>query len=412
MSELINVNKLWRQDFTLLLLYITSGNFAAAVFSIALSFLVLKLTGSPGKMAITMGLNLLPNIIRPFSATFFDRVNFKIPVIVLNIIGGFLLIFLYFYLSKHSVSISVVYFVVFLNSLVVAIYDPALPKLIPFVISKKFITKAMGILTTSNSTTQMCGLLFGGILVSFFGEKQIILFYGISCILVTIFLFFVEMPKISVQERMLQNKFFYDFIEGIKVTLSKKNILFFCITAFLIDAVFAPLKVLFPLYMAKIGKGEIGFGLLMTFFTGGCILGGFLIAVFGSKIKDLNGVAVALLIFSSSFLGLLIFKSYNELLLFMLIIGVAVGMINTYIIVLIQKTIPFTFLSRAIGFCNTCANLGSPIVLFLLTGVIHKITLNEVFLCSLVLSVIFLFKWLFNIGVMNNYVKQPEKVAL
>lgn len=178
------------------------------------------------------------------------------------------------------------------------------------------------------------------------------------------------------------------------IVLSLKNVMFFCTLVLIINLFLAPLQVLLPIYMTNIGKVEVGFGFLMMFQSAGCILGGTILTMFGNKMNDAYGVAAALGILVVAMLGFVMFQSYYGLLIFMLVIGISIGMINTYMFVLLQKNTPYNFLSRAIGILNTCVGIGSPLVLFLAKDIIKQITLNEVFLCTLVFSSIFLFRWI------------------
>ena len=58
--------KLWNKDFIIFLISLVQASFGASLSAIALSFLVLKLTGSPSAMAITLALKFLPAIFTPF----------------------------------------------------------------------------------------------------------------------------------------------------------------------------------------------------------------------------------------------------------------------------------------------------------------------------------------------------------
>lgn len=388
--------KLFNKDIILILCYCAQGNFGAAIFGVALAFLVLKLTSSPSKMAVTMALSTLPNMIKPFTSVFFDRISIKLPVVFLNFLSGINIIFLFLYLFYffHSTSnIYIIYCSVFIDSLAIAIYEPTYPKIISYIILPKFLERVMGILSTGNSLTQMCGTMVGGFLVSIFGPTLVVFFYGINEILVTIYLIFVKMPKKIPKLEKIRNYFGKDLLAGAKIIWHNNTILFLVFTAFLIDALMAPLSVLLPIYMNKIGKGSVGFSLTITLYSAGLVLGSLLVAGIGNALSDIKGLSYGFIGLVVAFFGLALFKNYFIFLGFVVFLGINLGMINTYILIVIQKQIPFEFLSRTVGILDSIAVLGSPIVLFSLQNFMSTITMQQVFATSFVVMIAVLVLW-------------------
>lgn len=84
--------QLTSRNFSLLLAYAVQSSFGRALFSVALAFFALQLTGSVSKMAITLGLSYLPRLLLPFTATWLDRVYIKSPLMILNALRGLIIV--------------------------------------------------------------------------------------------------------------------------------------------------------------------------------------------------------------------------------------------------------------------------------------------------------------------------------
>lgn len=81
---------LWNRSFVLWLIGSAQSRFAAALASIALSFLVLHQTGQAGQMAVTLACALIPNLVMPLAGAWVDRIGLKRPLIGANVVRGLL----------------------------------------------------------------------------------------------------------------------------------------------------------------------------------------------------------------------------------------------------------------------------------------------------------------------------------
>ena len=87
-------SKLWNLNFFLLWQGQLVSMFGDSVYSIALGFWILQVTGSTAIMGVLMGASVLPRIfLSPIGGTFVDRHNRKKIIIVTDLIRGVVITF-------------------------------------------------------------------------------------------------------------------------------------------------------------------------------------------------------------------------------------------------------------------------------------------------------------------------------
>lgn len=86
-------SKLWNKNFILLWLGNTQTGIGNTFYIVALSYLMLELTGSPKHTAYTMAAFTLPFIFSPIVGMIVDRINMKPYLVIDRPYPGFLYVF-------------------------------------------------------------------------------------------------------------------------------------------------------------------------------------------------------------------------------------------------------------------------------------------------------------------------------
>jgi len=98
---------LWNRNFLIWWLGSAQSALGNALAGIALSFLVLKQTGSAGAMGVTLALTLLPALLAPLFGTLIDRLPILPPLLVSNLLRAAVQLGVGFAVLNGAVPISV-----------------------------------------------------------------------------------------------------------------------------------------------------------------------------------------------------------------------------------------------------------------------------------------------------------------
>lgn len=393
--------KLWNKDFIIFLISVIQASFGASLSGIALSFLVLKLTGSPSAMAITLALKFLPSIFTPIVATFVDRMRLKPPLIIGNFLRGLALIILFCGITLGVFNVYAVYCVALFNGMIATIYGPAVLSLIPNLIPKSQLARGNSLLSMANQGMVIVGLAGGGVLVGMVGPALSLSIEGICYLIVGIMLFFLSLPNLHKKARP---PFLQDFMLGLKMIQMSRLVLMILVANFLIDAIMAPLDVLLPVHMVAIGKGAFGYGLFMTLVIGGMFAGNMFITMIGKFFNSFYGIITGWFGMGIMLLGLGLFNSFDLSLLWAFLLGISLSMLNTGCVVVLQERTPVDFRGRIFGTISAASQIGIPISLFILSSIVNIVTLREIFIVAMFGSITFaiIWVWLWRFGNLVN----------
>ena len=116
---------LWNRNFLIWWLGSAQSALGSALAGIALSFLVLKQTGSAGAMGVTLALTLLPALLAPLFGTLIDRLPILPPLLASNLLRAALQLGVGFVVLNGTVPIPVLNILALLGGLATAFYTVA-----------------------------------------------------------------------------------------------------------------------------------------------------------------------------------------------------------------------------------------------------------------------------------------------
>lgn len=398
-TQLIHkLRQVTNKNFLLLLLYVLQGNFGGALFSVALAFLTLQLTGSVSKMAITLGLNYLPRLLLPFTSTWLDRVYIKPLLLILNASRGLIITTFCLSLLIHPKCVWLIYAISFIDTAISVTYEPALDKLLTTIVKRELLNRSNGIIFFTSGVTDVFGLLLGGLLVAKLGATLVAMLYGINIFFATLPLVFLDMSRHRQDNKLLakkQQQSFYAAIgDGLRLIFNTRILFIIALVYFVVDAlVSAPFEILLPIHMNQIGKGEVGYSLFSTWNVVGTVAAGALVMCLGNKLKENKGMLFAILGFAFGLAVMALWRSFNASLCCAFILGTSSTLANLYAVTIVQKTVAFSHLGRTMGNLNCLSTLGKPVVLFLFSGVLAKISLNELVIFGAILCLVMMCLW-------------------
>jgi MFS family permease len=144
-----------------------SSSIGTSVSTVALAFMVFKLTGSVLQMGGVMAVSTFPLVVTSFvGGAVLDRFSAK-NVMVVSDLARAVLIFVMPFLAQAAVGL--IYVVAALIGVFSALFNPGQIKLIGELNERRFLVRANSYLGVSRDGAELFGYLLGGVLVTFVG---------------------------------------------------------------------------------------------------------------------------------------------------------------------------------------------------------------------------------------------------
>jgi MFS family permease len=311
-----------------------------AVSMVALVVLVVQITGSASAVGGALVARLLPTIASPLAGVLADRVDRRAVLVASDLARALLVLGLVF-----ARDLATIYVLVFLMGLARTVFNPTVRAAFPSVVGGGDLTRANALISGTFSTSIMVGPALGGLLVASVGVDAAFLADAVTYLISAFLLSTVPLlrPRRESEEegfvRALRSGFGY--LIGTPIPLA--IVLGAFLTILTINAT-VPAEV----FLAKetFGAGDAGYGLLVSLWGGGMVLGSAMMAVFGDRIN------LVLLYFLSIFVGACALVGTGLAPAFVLALGAltvegtATGIDNVATDTILQKRVPEVFLGR------------------------------------------------------------------
>lgn len=175
--------KIWNKNYILLLQGQLVSTIGDSLYSIALAFFVLKLTGSTALVGMIMGIVTIPRIILgPFAGTIVDRYNRKMLIVWADLIRGISIVAVSFLAYNDMLKVWMLMAVAVIDGVCATFFNPAMETVMPMVVPEDKLVKANSIFGMGQSAADIIGQTAGGALYKLLGAPMIFLINGISYI--------------------------------------------------------------------------------------------------------------------------------------------------------------------------------------------------------------------------------------
>jgi len=271
---------------------------------IALSFYVLKTTGSSAKMGAVLAASLIPSLILGFfSGAFIDRFDRKSIIVGTDLIRGVIIGVFALLFYFNAMNFYVILIMQILLSINGAFFDPAVPAIIPTIVDEKNLAAANSKHQFIAGFSTIAGAFLGGIMVSAAGYLWVFVLNAVSFILSAFFECFIQIPRTPGKgETKKPQGIWEDMKEGYRYIFTRQDLVVLLFMVLMIHFFVGSIEVIMPV-MANIisSDGAKTLGFFQTAFG----LGTIMMAVFLS-VRTISGKEKATL-FSSVFIIGLIF---------------------------------------------------------------------------------------------------------
>lgn len=327
--------RLWTTSFTILWqgqLISTAGD---AVYSMALGFWILAVTGSTALMGTLMAVSTLPGvIIAPFAGVIIDNMNKKRLFILLDILRGICIVLIAIAAYHNRLSIWMVFAAGILLSICGAIFNPGVQSAIPDIVPKSKISNALSVFSILSSGSNMAGNIAGGFIFQALGAPVLFLFNGISFLFSGILIIYTKIPYAPKKQQL---HFFNDMLDGFRYMWNQKGLRVILLLAAMSNFFsYIAIVLLLPFckYNSNLGAGK--YGIIMSSYMGGAMVGFLIMSAL--TVKPHN--KLSLFITSSILYNICMIVSFNQpyfiVMILLIIIG---GLFNSIFNVLLISTV-------------------------------------------------------------------------
>ncbi len=280
--------KLWKKDFTLVVIGQIISLFGNGILRFALPLHLLNITGSSALFGIVSAVSFLPLVLlMPIGGILADRTNKRNIMVILDLVTGSLMLF--FYLTMDTISlIPLMIATLMILYSIGGLYHPAVQASIPVLVDEKVLVNGNGIISSIGALANLIAPVIGGLLLAHFGITQIIV-VSIICFFVSAILeLFIRIPY---QKQTSTSSIFQvvkedtivamNFIFKEKPTL-RKLMFVVCILNALISAL---IMISLPVLISeRLALSEEMYGFSQGILAFGGLFGGILTGVFGEKL--------------------------------------------------------------------------------------------------------------------------------
>jgi MFS family permease len=312
-----------------------------AVSMVALVVLVVQITGSASAVGGALVARLLPTIASPLAGVLADRLDRRIVLVASDLARAVLVLGLVF-----ARDLATIYVLVFLMGLARTVFNPTVRAAFPSVVGGGDLTRANALISGTFSTSIMVGPALGGLLVASIGVDAAFLADAATYLVSAILLSRVPLPRPR-RESEEEEGFVRELRSGFGYLIGARIPLAIVVGAFLtiltINAT-VPAEV----FLAKetFGTGDAGYGLLVSLWGGGMVLGSAMMAVLGDRINLVLFYILSIFVGAFALVGTGLAPAFVLALGALTVEGAATGIDNVATDTILQKRVPEAFLGR------------------------------------------------------------------
>lgn len=367
---------LWNKNFLLLWLGQAQSACGNTFYIVALTYIIIDLTGSPKYTALTMAAGTIPFVFSPLIGAIIDRTNMK-PILILgDLIRGLCMFLICTLLMLKQLTISVVIISAFVTGWVGLIYRPTFASLLPRLVPQADIARANALNALSGQLSTLNGFMFGGMLVAFIGAGYAILFNGITFVIMSLLLLFIQFPQMVKSSKT--KKIWADVKEGFHYLFSSRSLLLIPIIFFVMGASYAPLEILMPVKLKTMNYGPEGFGIFFSSFLIGSILTSTLISKYGQNWSTRLFTLVGLIIMTVMMSGIAFVTTFVYCCICSFFYGVGSSLVSISSITYVQTTVIDQFRGRIFSLFGIIEQACMPIALAIIAKLTEIVTTESI----------------------------------
>jgi len=309
------------------------------VSTVALVILVVDLSESASAVGGLLVARLVPTLASPLVGVLADRLDRRAILIASDLARAILIL-----AAVFARDLLVLYVLVFLMGLARTFFNPTIRAAFPSVVGEGDLTRANSLVGGTFSASIVIGPALGGLLVASLGVEAAFVLDAATYLVSAVLLSRISLPREQTGDG---EGFGRELMAGLSYLAGARVPLAIVVGAFL---TILAINITIPaeVFLAKetFGAGDAGYGLLVSLWGVGMVMGSACMAVLGDRVRLIP------LYFSSVFVGALALAGTGLAPVFVLALtaltieGIATGVDNVATDTILQKRVPDAFLGR------------------------------------------------------------------
>jgi len=321
-----------------------------AVSMIALVVLIVQITGSASAVGGALVARLLPTLASPLAGVLADRLDRRVVLVASDLARAVLVVGVIF--VRDLVAI---YALVFLMGLARTFFNPTIRAAFPSVVGGGDLTRANALISGTFSVSITVGPAFGGLLVAAVGVDAAFVLDAATFLISAALLSLIQLPR---PEDVSGTGFFQELRAGLSYLAGAPVPLAIVVGAFL-TILTANVAIPAEVFLAKetFNAGDTGYGLLVSLWGGGMVLGSALAVVLGARIGLMPLYFLSIFATALAFVGTGLAPTFALALSSLAVAGASNGVDNVATDTILQKRVPDVLLGRvfSVRFLNYSA---------------------------------------------------------
>jgi MFS family permease len=310
-----------------------------AVSTVALVVLTVQITGSASAVGGALVARLLPTLASPLVGVLADRIDRRVVLVASDLARAALVVAVIF-----TRNLAVLYLLVFLVGLARTFFNPTIRAAFPSVVGEGDLTAANALISGTFSVSVMVGPALGGLLVASLGVQAAFMLDAATYAISAAFLSRIQLPR---PERKQKERFVQELRSGLSYLAGKPVPLAIVVGAFLtILTANATIPAEVFLANATFGAGDTGYGLLVSFWGGGMVLGSALAAALGGSVGLVTLYFLSIFATSLALVATGFAPAFVAALAALAVAGTANGVDNVTTDTVLQQRVPGALLGR------------------------------------------------------------------
>jgi MFS family permease len=309
------------------------------VSTVALVILVVDLSGSASAVGGILVARLIPTLASPLVGVLADRLDRRAILVVSDLARAVLIL-----AAVFTRDLVVLYVLVFLMGLARTFFNPTIRAAFPSVVGQGDLTRANALINGTFSVSYAVGPALGGLLVAATSVNAAFVLDAATYLISAAFLSRIPLPAPQIEDGA---SFFGELRAGLYYLAGARVPLGIVIGAFLtILTVNATVPAEVFLAKQTFGAGDAGYGLLVSVWGGGMVLGSALIGVLGDRIRLIPVYFLGIFVGALALAGTGLAPTFTLALGVLAIAGASNGIDNVTTDTILQKRVPEAFLGR------------------------------------------------------------------
>jgi MFS family permease len=311
-----------------------------AVSMVALVILVVQLTGSASAVGGALVARLLPTFASPLFGVLADRFDRRVVLVASDLVRATLVLGLVFVRD-----LVLIYGLIFLMGFARTLFNPTIRAAFPSVVGEGDLTRANSLIGSTFSASVTVGPALGGLLVAAVGVSGAFLLDAATYLISAGLLSRIPLPRpqqVGEEVGVLRElRSGFSYLAGARVPLAVMIGAFLTVLA-------TDLAIPAEVFLAKgtFGAGDVGYGLLVSVWGGGMVLGSALMAVLGDRLRLLPIYFLGIFVWALALACTGLSPTFVLALGMLAIAGAANGLDNVVTDTILQRQVPDAFLGR------------------------------------------------------------------